>query len=159
MGTTTYINPVLVYATSALFMISILGLRDCSFCQLFGASLYRTLNSILCRSHRKTSSWLCSLEKKRESENIDHFCVFFKPFPREKADKSSFFDVSVIFFFFLAHVSREEKGNFIFIVFFYYTLLTGEGKGVTRNFHFTLILYLLTYNFHKSIKACVNFLN
>jgi len=45
------------------------------------------------------------------------------------------------FFSFLAHVSREEKRNFIFIVFFYYTLLTGEGKGVTRNFHFTLILY------------------
>merc|ERR1712189_145028 len=61
--------------------------------------------------------------KKRETENVDHFCVFFNLF-RERMLIKVFFSMFPSFFFFLAHVSREEKGNFIFIVFFYYTLLT-----------------------------------
>jgi len=116
--TTTYINPVLVYATSALFMISILGVRDCSFCHFFGASLYRTLNSILCRSHWKTTNWLCSLEKKRESENVDHFCVFFNLFRERKLIKVFFLDVSVIFFSsWLMWVGRRKED--LFSLFFF----------------------------------------
>merc|ERR1712007_336277 len=106
--TTTYINPVLVYGTSVLFIISTLGVRDCSFCQLFGASLYRTL---------KNNKLALLVGKKRESENVDHFCVFFNLFRERKLIKV-FFRCFRHFFFFLAHVSREEKGNFIFIVFF-----------------------------------------
>merc|ERR1712243_170503 len=62
--------------------------------------------------------------KKKENPKMLIIFVFFKPFPREKADKSSFFRRFRHFFSFLAHVSREEKRRLIFIVF-YYTLLTG----------------------------------
>merc|ERR1712090_4960 len=81
--TTTYINPVLVYGTSVLFIISTLGVRDCSFCQLFGASLYRTLNSILWRSHRKTTNWLCSLKKKEKLKMLIIFVCFLTFSARE----------------------------------------------------------------------------
>jgi len=62
-------------------------------------------------------------KKKRETENVDHFCVFFNLFRERKLIKV-FFRCFRHFFFFLAHVSREEKRRLIFIVF-YYTLLTG----------------------------------
>jgi len=80
--TTIYINPVLVYATSALFMISILGVRDCSFCFNFlERHSYRTLNSIPSGGHiEKLYKLALLVGKKRETENVDHFCVFFKTF-------------------------------------------------------------------------------
>merc|ERR1712221_1129 len=100
------------------------------------------------------SALLVGKEKENPKMLIIFVCFFFNLFRERKLIKVVF---SMFPFSFLAHVSREEKRNFIFIVFFYYTLLTGEGKGVNRNFHFTLILYFLTYYFHKSIKACDNF--
>lgn len=63
-------------------------------------------------------------KKKRESENVDHFCVFFNLFRERKLIKV-FFRCFRYFFFFLAHVSREEKGNFIFIVFFLLYIVNG----------------------------------
>jgi len=51
------------------------------------------------------------------------FVCFFNLFRERKLIKV-FFRCFRHFFFFLAHVSREEKRKLIFIVF-YYTLLTG----------------------------------
>jgi len=66
-------------------------------------------------------------KKKRESENVDHFCVFLKPFPREKADKSCFFDVSVIFFLPGSCESGGEK-KLYFHCFLLYIVNGGIGK-------------------------------
>jgi len=72
--TTIYINPVLVYATSALFMISILGVRDCSFCFNFlERHSYRTLNSKPSGGHIEKLYKLALLvgeKKKRETEKM-----------------------------------------------------------------------------------------
>merc|ERR1712243_443924 len=62
--------------------------------------------------------------KKRESENVDHFCVFFKPFPREKADKS-FFSMFPSFFFLPGSCESGGERRLYFHCYFYYTLLTG----------------------------------
>jgi len=79
---TSYINPVLVYVTSALFTISILGVRDCSFCFNFlERHYYRTLNSNpLAVTLENCKLALLVGEKKRKTENVDHFCVFFNFF-------------------------------------------------------------------------------
>jgi len=86
--------------------------------------------------------------------------VCFLTFSARESWYKLFFDVSVISFPFLAHVSREEKKHF-HCFFLLYIVYGGREKGVYRNFHFTLIILFLTYNFHKflvkSIKACVNF--
>merc|ERR1712105_174410 len=126
--TTTYINPVLVYGTSVLFIISTLGVRDCSFCQLFGASLYRTLNSILCRSHRKTTNWLCSLEKKRESENVDHYCVFFNLFRERKLIKVVFSMFPLFRFLPGSCESGGERKLYFHCFFLLYIVNGGIGK-------------------------------
>jgi len=70
-----------------------------------------------------------------------------------------FFDVSVLFFSsWLMWVGRRKNFHCFFLLYIVYG---GREKGVYRNFHFTLIILFLTYNFHKflvkSIKACVNF--
>merc|ERR1711911_10458 len=90
-------------------------------------------------------------KKKRETENVDHFCVFFKPFPREKADKSFFFDVSVIFFpSWLIESGGERK--LYFHCFFLLYIVNGRGKRGKKEF--SLYTNSISYNFHKSIKAC-----
>merc|ERR1712243_527402 len=85
--------------------------------------------------------------KKRETENVDHFCVFFNLFRERKLIKVVF-RCFRHFFFLPGSCESGGERKLYFHCFFYYTLLTGGwGKGVYRNFHFTLILYFLTYNF------------
>lgn len=59
-------------------------------------------------------------KKKRNRKCWSFLCVFLKPFPREKADKSSFFDVSVFSFSsWLMWVGRRKEDLFSLFVFLY----------------------------------------
>merc|ERR1712189_6197 len=146
-----------VYETSALFIISILGVRD-FFLSTFWSVTMGNIEQHPLSVTLKNYKLALLVGKKRETENVDHFCVFFDLFRERKLIKV-FFRCFRYFFFLPGSCEPGGEKKLYFHCFFYYTLLTGEGKGVNRNFHFTLILYLLTYNFQKSIKACVNFLN
>jgi len=69
-----------------------LGLRDCSLC--FNFLERHSISNIEQQPSgghiEKLLIWLCSLEKKKETENVDHFCVFFNFFRERKSIKVVF---------------------------------------------------------------------
>merc|ERR1712105_115436 len=68
--------------------------------------------------------------KKKENPKMLIIFVFFFNLFRERKLIKVFFRCFRYFFFFLAHVSREEKGNFIFIVFFLLYIVNGGKRGL-----------------------------
>merc|ERR1712219_15966 len=106
----------------------------------WSVTLYRTLNSNpLAVTLKNYKSWLCSLEKKKETLNVDHFCVFFNFFRERKSIKVVFLCFR---YFFPLSGSCESGGEKTFSLFFFiiHCLRGGGGggreKGVYRNFHF-----------------------
>merc|ERR1711875_112759 len=85
-------------------------------------------------------------KKKRESENVDHFCVFFFNLFRERKLIKVVFSMFPLFLFLPgSYEPGGEKKLYFHCFFLLYIVNGGIGKGVNRNFHFTLILYLIIF--------------